>query len=354
MLDALLGRSNADSVLGDVGRVGGLGQMAQKFKYGGNAVGTETTHGIEPTTVDRLMARSQAPDVQNMVNIGMGIDSGPMASIRAYHGSPHMFDRFDMSKIGTGEGAQAYGHGLYFAGNEGVARGYRDALSGTNVDARNFMKDGAIVPDLGAIWQQSYDAAQGVAKIPPDHARAIATQIRDWVNAGKKPETFLRYNDPPAAYAGAYQAAIEPWRGVSYQKNPGHMYEVNINAEPGQLLDWDKPLYAQHPEIQARIMDMPKAAPFIPKWQEARSVGGNVVSGLGKELRGGPPEASAALRDAGIPGIQYLDAGSRGAGDGTRNYVIFDDKLIDILRRYAFPGMVATGAMAGVPDAVSQ
>ena len=37
--------------------------------------------------------------------------------IRAYHGSPHDFDKFDLSKIGTGEGAQAYGHGLYFAEN---------------------------------------------------------------------------------------------------------------------------------------------------------------------------------------------------------------------------------------------
>jgi hypothetical protein len=50
-------------------------------------------------------------------------------AITAYHGSPHDFDEFDMSKIGTGEGAQAYGHGLYFAESEDVARGYRDALS---------------------------------------------------------------------------------------------------------------------------------------------------------------------------------------------------------------------------------
>jgi hypothetical protein len=49
--------------------------------------------------------------------------------IRAYHGTPHKFDKFDMSKIGTGEGAQAYGHGLYFAENEGVARSYRDTLT---------------------------------------------------------------------------------------------------------------------------------------------------------------------------------------------------------------------------------
>ena len=41
--------------------------------------------------------------------------------IRAYHSSPHDFERFDLSKIGTGEGAQVYGHGLYFAENPAVS-----------------------------------------------------------------------------------------------------------------------------------------------------------------------------------------------------------------------------------------
>lgn len=49
--------------------------------------------------------------------------------LRLYHGSPHDFDKFSMDKIGTGEGAQAYGHGLYFADNETVARTYRDKVS---------------------------------------------------------------------------------------------------------------------------------------------------------------------------------------------------------------------------------
>jgi hypothetical protein len=53
----------------------------------------------------------------------------PDYPIRAYHGSPHSFDQFSLDKIGTGEGAQAYGHGLYFAGSEDVARWYRDALA---------------------------------------------------------------------------------------------------------------------------------------------------------------------------------------------------------------------------------
>jgi len=32
--------------------------------------------------------------------------------------------------------------------------------------------------------------------------------------------------------------------------------------------------------------------------------------------------------------MPLLDEGSRGAGEGSRNYVIFDDKLVDIARKY--------------------
>ena len=49
--------------------------------------------------------------------------------IIAWHGSPHKFDKFSMDNIGTGEGAQAYGHGLYFADTEDTARSYRDGLT---------------------------------------------------------------------------------------------------------------------------------------------------------------------------------------------------------------------------------
>ena len=54
------------------------------------------------------------------------VNAGPLMTV--YHGSPHKFDKFDASKIGTGEGAQAYGHGLYLAENPGVATDYARAL----------------------------------------------------------------------------------------------------------------------------------------------------------------------------------------------------------------------------------
>ena len=46
-----------------------------------------------------------------------------------WHGSPHKFDEFKLDRIGSGEGAQVYGHGLYFAGNKSVAKWYKDKLS---------------------------------------------------------------------------------------------------------------------------------------------------------------------------------------------------------------------------------
>jgi hypothetical protein len=58
-------------------------------------------------------------------------------------------------------------------------------------------------------------------------------------------------------------------------------------------------------------------------------------------------EATAGKSDAihGIPGIKYLDQGSRGAGEGSRNYVVFDDKLVSILKKYGIPAAVMPKVM---------
>src|SRR3954467_7469257 len=73
-----------------------------------------------------LLAGSVAPGAK-----GMALDPAALQVLRemtpgfrAYHASPYSFDRFDAGKIGTGEGAQAFGHGLYVAGDEAVKDNY--------------------------------------------------------------------------------------------------------------------------------------------------------------------------------------------------------------------------------------
>jgi hypothetical protein len=201
--------------------------------------------------------------------------------IRAYHGSPHDFERFDMSRIGTGEGAQAYGHGLYFAENPAVSQTYK--------------------------------------------------------TAGMEPKA-------------------------------GHMYEVNINANPEHFLDYGKPLNEQPQADVIRDALFPKnifGNPQYPKgnafknsngtWTAIDQRTGGYISGFdSKEAANNfmqehyfkhgaleDPEVTQRLAKAGIPGIKYLDQGSRSAGTGTSNYVVFDDKLIDIIRKYGIAGLGA-------------
>ena len=47
----------------------------------------------------------------------------------AWHGSPHDFDTFDLGAIGTGDGNQVHGWGLYFAKDKKVSKQYKDVLS---------------------------------------------------------------------------------------------------------------------------------------------------------------------------------------------------------------------------------
>ena len=120
------------------------------------------------------------------------------------------------------------------------------------------------------------------------------------------------------------------------------MYEVNVNANPEDFLDWDAPLSAQPQSVRDALAETGYVAP------EGSDIGNMSGRMAYAKLAGGTNDtapATEALRAKGIPGIKYLDAGSRGAdGDGSRNYVVFDEKIISIVRKY---GIAAAAAMLG-------
>jgi hypothetical protein len=131
---------------------------------------------------------------------------------------------------------------------------------------------------------------------------------------------------------------------------PGRMYQVRINADPEQFLDWDKPLSQQSDAIKASIGKLPdRVRPLDPmEWENVS--GERLVKRLGYD----EPKATSALREAGIPGIRYLDQGSRGAGSGSYNYVVFDDSLIEITHKDGKPLSKAEKKelLSGVSDSI--
>lgn len=268
--------------------------------------------------------------------------SNPILGLRLYHGSPHDFDRFDMSKIGTGEGAQAYGHGLYFAESEPIARFYRDALSSNKFSYDN------VRPDKEAVQKFS----------------GLLADIQQRKTGLVDEDGFISL-DASADDLAALSAEEDKVRNMmvmdTINRNPhlqyGRMYEVQVNANPDDFLDWDKPLSAQSPVIRDAFsaLGTPERLASVQGENAYRALSSNLGAldwpvGADAATRRqfytqGAVNATERLREAGIPGIRYLDAGSRGAGDGSRNYVVFDDQLISIIRKY---GIAGAAVMLGV------
>lgn len=287
--------------------------------------------------------QNQLLAVMNPMEVGPsgGLTGLIQKVIKAYHGSPHDFERFSLDKIGTGEGAQAYGHGLYFAENPEVAKSYAD--------------------DLGFARRAKEPASAAGVTYPPGTDRHRA--LLDVVDVGKEKalarlDADIRFNESYAPERAALQRGTREWlAGLSPSEisaaTKGKTYEVNIHASPDQLLDWDKPLSQQSPQVQQALrkidperMDMTQNQSFDIT---ARKFYDDLAEQADAKRRGSMPyvarkaAASEKLRKAGIPGVKYLDGGSRSAGEGTRNYVIWDDKLITILRKYgvALPAIEA-------------
>jgi hypothetical protein len=300
-------------------------------------------------------------------------DRGSPSPLMVYHGTPHSFNRFDISKIGAGEGNQAYGHGLYFAGHEPVSEWYRIQLATRQDPLLNKYK----IEDVGHVIGAHLSDAGG------DAARLVSeyTGLRDrLINGGltdKATKNMIKDYDRRIAYLN------DPERAT------GHLYQVGMDVDPQRLLDYDAPFVDQSQHVQGRVGPILEDSVTRQKEAIQRTLENNTTgrpgsrfarpllpgarAGLegrllsleqaghrgfpGKEIykRVGLPakdeaeasrQASQRLLGMDIPGLRYKDAGSRTPGQqGSHNYVMFDDNMLKILRKYGVVGIPAAGVL---------
>jgi hypothetical protein len=246
---------------------------------------------------------------------------GPSAAALLFHGSPHKFDKFDMSKVGTGEGAQAYGHGLYFADNPHVARSYQRGLSdhAIEIGGERVMPKQHSIEDRALAWVRS--AVDSQSTNPFQFAKAQARSI-----LGKN-----------SSVADDIAAQIDKWQEQGAKiTGGGSLYKVDIPDEKvAKMLDWDKPL-SQQPESVRKVLETKfglraSTDGALTGEQIYHYVASQTQGIKGPWVKFGKENTQAAgsdlLRSSGIPGIKYLDQGSRTLGKGTSNYVVFDAAL---------------------------
>lgn len=271
--------------------------------------------------------------------------------IKAYHGSPHNFDAFDLSKIGTGEGAQAYRHGLYFAENPDVARTYRDALSTFDASKR---ADGADISyPMQQLLENSWQAVNKRANTKP--TMEMALDFADQSLLSQRQSALKAQDFDWFDKVENLRLEVERLR-TAPPKTGGHLYEVNLHVRPEELLDWnttggpaqEKMLQA----IQKQSVDPSQFADLdVKNMDEAlqRIAQGDTSDMLGTAedfLRkpNGQLETDV-LKPAGIPGLRYRYGRSFDTGKNEHNYVIWDPDRIEIFKKLGLLPPIGAAAL---------
>ncbi len=291
--------------------------------------------------------------------------------IPAFHGTPHTLapeagaplGKFRTSKIGTGEGAQAYGHGLYFAGRKEVAEHYRNALSSDDKLSAKAVKKYA---------PRKREIEREIRKVQDELGQATTPQIA---------QEKARRIKPFEAEINSINAKIRQ------ESADGSLYKVELAPKENEYLLWDKPLSEQpkgvreklkpvldkmveqlgltvekysfgndYPITRYKIFKDGDDAPMVygggslfkTKQDAQKAIQNAMRYGTGQSLYnrmetrqyfGGQESTSAALKEAGIPGIKYLDGASRSKGEGDYNYVIFDEADVTVTEKLFMPQM---------------
>lgn len=318
------------------------------------ARGTEKRRSLNPSERQSLspieMLNTMVPVEKQLVfKKGDLSYNEPTASFDAYHGSPYQFDRFKDEAVGSGEGHQSFGWGHYVAGNPETAKSYQQRLS-----------PGKEVLLGDTPLEQSGEAI-------PKFAREALLQTKDPDAALRVINRWGQYegnlmNHGPGAFADAEEWVRKNAPRLS-TRDRGELYNVKVKPEEHELLNWDKPLDQQSPQVKAKLKELPKNIwDSIDSNLDERNM--NLMSenpdaytgrhlyqalkhydvheSLPVEVPGSSwmtgntteeKHVSRYLHSIGIPGIKYLDQGSRAKGEGTHNYVIFDPSNLEITHR---------------------
>lgn len=257
----------------------------------------------------------------------------------AYHGTPHKVDEFSNESIGTGEGNQAYGWGLYFTDTKAIAKGYMDNLS----DYGSITVGG--VEKKVPLWDPNMSAEDIVIRTVAD--RLLNTLLSE-PRAIESAEKRLRDDAASKFGAAKKKEALQvflKWKqeGITAAAG-GNLYKVNLKVNDDQMLHWDKAIGEHSKSVQDALakIDPDQYKPgsddydanergqvvYMRLWQDKITKDRVAEPAKVKQMK-----ASKELLKSGIKGIKYADQISRGDVDSeSYNYVVFNDADIEIVR----------------------
>ena len=299
---------------------------------------SSTTFSIKPITAEQAESTDLFTD--GVLEAENAIVTKPDVnfSIKAMHASPHEFYKFSTDFMGSGEGAQIYGWGLYFMTNQAVNRAYVEAFlrNGRYAENGNSISDREVMQKLGKLWFET--AAKYV--LHNNYAPPLRS-MRNMVDLQSPEKTVKELEDSKSRFKEKGYSFEEEGRlafakaivasGIRQLPQTAYNYKIELNVDESTILLWDDFL--------------PSTSPLIEALEEIGVDSGGYGKDIYQELcdnfassdtdKEAPRKASEWLHAHGYKGIKYLDGNSRSAGEGTYNYVIFsgDDIKITAINR---------------------
>lgn len=308
-------------------------------------------------------------------------EPGVTFSIAALHASPHSFRKFSTDYMGQGEGAQAYGWGLYFAESPKVNRSYmnqfaqdkatwkfREVETGV-IEVMQRSLVGSFLPKdaLPEAKEDASDIAWSVLGDLVDAARGsmtvldIVMELHDEIDTNRKyAETYPQEREKLEQLEGFMLSLLDHLDEIEVRTGMPSNYRVELNVEDyldfmegGELLFWDKGYGSSTTSrIGDWLLDEGKEEAYSlfndKDPENGYWMGGKIYRSL-EDALGSPREASEFLLRHGVRGIRYADGYTRGKTEEeqTYNYVIFDGNDIKIT---AFADESTGGAWADYED----
>ena len=307
---------------------------------------------------------------------------GVTFSITALHASPHSFRKFSTDFMGKGEGAQAYGWGLYFAQNPEVNRDYMNWFAQDNATWKfgdvetsdmevmhQALADRLLPKD--ALPEVKEDASDMIWTVLGDLSdargdegkiEAIKKELREDIQHSMEyGSTYHQTLEKMVQLHGVYRSLIDLLDEIEARPGMPSNYKVELNVEDSELMGWD---YVDE-TVLALLKDSPveEVRYALERAERRADYRGENVSGkdVYQELfdafwdgddgtkQEAQKAASVSLLSSDIKGIRYADGYTRGKAEEeqTYNYVIFDGNDIKIT---AFADESTGGAWADYED----
>ena len=289
----------------------------------------------------------------------------------AWHGSPHDFDTFDLGAIGTGEGNQVHGWGLYFAKDKKVSKQYKDVLSklqGSNKSSLFKVE----IPNETELLPEQYPISgygryvkdslkNGLHKMSDEQLERFTSLLikyhKDSIIGDKWVNKYTHFMDIGYIISELHNKnktindinKIQKRNVDRFLKTVGIDEDIDTIASNDELLKnvYEKFRYELYPEYEKeKQLEREREEKAISNvktdvygaLEKTNIVGKQLYSFLSHALGNdehfnlynvkNAKKASEFLNSIGIKGIYY-----DGEQDG-RCYVVFDDKAIKVIEKY--------------------